>query len=158
MERQERQQITIENLKDYITFLDGECWSSVKGYENRYFISNRGRLFGTRKRKLLVPFYANNGNGKYPEDKHLNITLCRDYKIDYRKIHTLVAEAFLVKPNTNEKLVVHHVDCNPHNNDIRNLMWLPVKKHLQIHSLLRKFNKNLVEFDMQENQQIDKIA
>ena len=44
-------------------------------------------------------------------------------------VHTLVAEAFLEKPNLEEKLVVNHKDGNKLNNDISNLEWCTVREN-----------------------------
>lgn len=47
-----------------------------------------------------------------------------DGKRTIKRVHVLVAEAFMEKPE-GEKLEVHHIDGNVSNNDISNLVFLP---------------------------------
>lgn len=86
-----------------------EEWKEIEGYPG-YEISNLGRVYSQKTkqvRKLL------NRKGRQ------TITIGRDSL----QVHTLVATAFLEKPKTKKRLVVNHLDGNPHNNHIENLEW-----------------------------------
>lgn len=139
-----RQQISIDNLCNYIEIFDNEIWVPVKDYETEYFASSGGRIFSTRQTKVLKPFVTNSGRGEFPKDDHLNVTLRKNYKVKPRKVHAIIAETFLEKPQTTEKLVVHHINLNPQDNNAENLVYLTHKEHRQLHSQLNRFDKNLV--------------
>ena len=89
-----------------------------KGQE--YSISSDGRIWMRKKGKFLTQ----RKNGKYK-------TVCINAK-PYA-VHRLVAEAFY--PHCYDaKKVVHHIDCNPDNNHIDNLMWLTDNEHRAFHN------------------------
>lgn len=46
-------------------------------------------------------------------------------------LHILVAQAFISNPEN--KPEVHHIDGNPANNDVSNLMWVTSKEHADLH-------------------------
>ena len=52
---------------------------------------------------------------------YLKVLLYKDKKPYNKKIHRLVAEAFI--ENSDNKPFVNHIDENPHNNHISNLEW-----------------------------------
>lgn len=147
--QEEQNIITIEDLGKYIEVFEGEHWKPIERYETRYYISDCGRVFSVKHRKLMKPFVTNTGNGKYPANRHLTICLCEDYATEYKKLHSLVAHTFLIKPDVDEnvKLEIHHLNGDPSDNSAKNLIWITHQHHMQIHALLRKFNKGLVKFD-----------
>ena len=55
-------------------------------------------------------------------------------------IHRLVADTFI--PNPYNKKEVHHIDEDPLNNDVTNLLWVTNKEHNLIHQKLGKFQKS----------------
>lgn len=98
--------------------INGEIWKPVKGYEYYYEISNLGRLVsldyrGNGYRQLLKTNINKNGY----EQVRLNVNKIGKNK----KIHRLVAEAFL--PNPKNKKCVNHKDSNRFNNVVNNLEW-----------------------------------
>lgn len=67
--------------------LSVERWRSVVGYEGLYEVSDLGRVRSKyRGGRILVPQLT----GRY-----LSVKLCRDGKVTTRRVHRLVAEAFL---------------------------------------------------------------
>ena len=102
-----------------------EIWKDVVGYEGLYEVSNLGRIrsldrvvahhtAGTAVRKGKMRCLSFDGN-------YLNVSLSRDGKTVTRRVHRVVAEAFI--PNPNNYSDVDHIDCNKLNNHIDNLRW-----------------------------------
>lgn len=93
-----------------------EIWRDVVGYEGLYQVSNLGRVKSlpraTTKGKTLK-IQIN------PENKYCYVGLCRDNKKATKRVHVLVANAFL-GVNLN-KLQVNHIDGNKANNNVKNL-------------------------------------
>ena len=90
-----------------------EIWKDIKGYEGKYQISNLGKV------KSLI------GNSKIlkPEIRagYYSIQLCKNGKCTHKRIHRLVAEAFI--PNPNNLPMINHKDENKLNNNVDNLEW-----------------------------------
>lgn len=100
--------------------LENEIWKPVFGFEKRFEISNYGRIRSINGRckgvKILKP---NIGKKEGYFITNLRMT---PYNRHVR-IHTLVAEAFLVKP-IGIRMTVNHKDGNKLNNHIDNLEWI----------------------------------
>ena len=62
---------------------------------------------------------------------YLQITLQKQGKKEYKKVHRLVAEAFI--ENTYNKREVNHIDGNKSNNNATNLEWVTSSEN-QIHA------------------------
>jgi hypothetical protein len=107
-----------------------EIWKDVKGFEGRFKISNIGNVLSI--------------NGRYKGDRLL--TPCLDtegyYVTDLRmtpikrrvRIHSLVAEHFIDKPEGLNYPCVNHKDGNKINNHFSNLEWVS-KKDNCIHAV-----------------------
>ena len=108
--------------------LPNEIWKPVKGFESRFKISNFGRLLSI--------------NGKYGGEKILTLGIANDGYVSVQlrskplqrrcRLHQLVAEHFLEKPATSERLEIDHKDCNRANNHVNNLRWVTVNEHRRI--------------------------
>lgn len=90
-----------------------EHWKVIKSYP-RYSVSDEGRVKNNETGAVLTPFLVGNKNEQY-------------YAVDFypvknRKIHRLVAQAFI--PNPDKKPVVNHIDGNRLNNAASNLEWV----------------------------------
>jgi len=94
----------IENLPD-------EVWMPIKGYENLYWISNKGRVHNNKK---IMKFYKINSG-----------YLCIDFTVNNVKkknlVHRLVASTFLLNPTSLPE--VNHINENKDDNSINNLEW-----------------------------------
>ena len=93
-----------------------EEWRDVVGYEGLYKISSKGRVKSYQGRhkqpKILKMSMTTTGYKK--------VELTKNKRKKSLKVHRLVAEAFL--PNEENKPYVNHIDSNPLNNDVMNLM------------------------------------
>ncbi|MDQ0022898.1 hypothetical protein J2X90_000684 [Variovorax paradoxus] len=102
-----------------------EIWKSVVGYEGFYEVSDEGRVrslprvvpsrggFRLTKERILKPIFISG----YPA-----VALCANGKPKTRKIHQLVAAAFL-EPKPSDLHVVRHWDGDEKNCRLSNLLW-----------------------------------
>ena len=90
-----------------------EIFKDVKGYEGLYQVSNLGNVKGLKRNSIL----------KSNTDFHgyVRIKLCKEGKTKTKKIHKLVAIAFLNHTPNGQVLVVDHIDNNKLNNKLENL-------------------------------------
>ena len=95
-------------------YLD-EVWVNMKGYEERYQISNYGRIRSRNYRNegkvQLLHISAFGGN-------YLKVGLRKDGKVKYYRVHRLVAENFLPLPFSGQTQV-EHIDGNRQNNYVK---------------------------------------
>jgi hypothetical protein len=89
-----------------------ENWKAVNGYEGLYEVSDKGRVKGLKRNRILKNIVDSLG--------YVRVSLCKENKIKAHKIHRLVAEHFL-KPS--EYKIVNHIDGNKENNSVENLEW-----------------------------------
>ena len=96
-----------------------EVWKSIEGYEGKYEISSLGRVKsltdknGKNRELILKPRVSKNG--------YLYLNLWESSKGRAKKIHRMVAEAFL--PNPENLPVVNHLNCVKTDNRVENLEW-----------------------------------
>lgn len=95
-----------------------EIWKSVIGYEDKYQVSNFGRIKSrnynhTKEEKILKLSTDNKG--------YLTVTLWSNDKGKTYKVHRIVADTFI--PNNYNLPCVNHKDENKQNNHIKNLEW-----------------------------------
>ena len=121
-----------------------EIWRDIKNYEGIYEVSNLGRIKsisrnGTiKENRILKPNkvmgYSQVGLQKYGTRK-------------YKKIHRLVAEAFI--PNPENKKEVNHKDGNKANNCVDNLEWVTTSEN-QLHSYYKLKNniKSVIQLSL----------
>ena len=104
-----------------------EEWRPVVGYEDRYLVSNYGRV---KSLDILVRCRGNgyrmNKGKEIPSRKncrgYVTVNLCVDNVMHTKLIHRLVAEAFI--PNDKNKPQVNHIDGDVNNNNVSNLEWV----------------------------------
>lgn len=100
-----------------------EKWKWVKGYEDRYAISNMGRLKSYLKNKDGKILSQKNQYGWY-----FTVNLKdKNGKVTTKRIHNLVAEHFIGE--IPKGYHVHHKDGNKQNNIVTNLEIIHPSKH-----------------------------
>lgn len=105
--------------------LRNEVWKNIEGFPN-YKISNLGNIKSFTRKKF--------GNNLVPQPMrkgYLQVLLYKDGKPYPRKVHRLVAIAFI--PNDNNLPQVNHIDGDKTNNCIDNLEWCD-NSYNQIHA------------------------
>ena len=90
-----------------------EEFRPIDGFEG-YKVSNFGNVMG--KKNTILKYSCSKGGGFYPQ-----LTLYKDKKWYPRRIHRLVALAFI--PNPDNLPTVDHIDRNKSNNNVNNLRW-----------------------------------
>lgn len=99
-----------------------EEWRDIVGYEGKYQISNFGRVKSLERRNfagnLIKQRIMKFGKTK---DGYLQVPLAKLGKRSTKKVHRLVAEAFIGIDN--QKETINHIDGNKENNTTKNLEW-----------------------------------
>lgn len=132
-----------------------EIWKPIKDFEDRYKVSNLGRVYSIRHHKII--------NGRKDKDGYIKINLYIGTKPYFKRLHRLVAEAFVPNPN-NKPLVLHKkAISNGGDNSADNLYWGTQKEnmmdkikdgHCVIHRFYGKDNvssKIVGQYDLQGN-------
>lgn len=113
--------------------MEEEIWKEVVGWEGLYQVSNFGRVKSLprlhnakhpyiTKEKILSPRVCGN------QREYLAVMLCGKYTTKQKRIHRLVAEAFI--PNPNGYKEINHKDENKGNNHASNLEWCSRKYNI----------------------------
>ena len=84
-----------------------EIWKEITDLKG-YSVSNKGRIRKDSTGQIMAT-REYNGYLRFTVTKH---------------IHRLVAEAFIEKPENDEKCWVDHIDGNRSNNNVENLRWV----------------------------------
>lgn len=107
-----------------------EIWKSIEGYEGLYEVSNFGRVKSLGSTLIITSKLGKQYTKSFPEKilksvmqtKYLGVNLYKFGDMKSRKIHKLVANAFI--PNTDNKPYINHKDSNKLNNHVDNLEWV----------------------------------
>ena len=92
----------------------------IDGYETRYVILSCGWVYNTETQRYMK-------GGKDSDGYHI-ISLSLNGKKHTRKIHRLVAEAFI--PNPENLPEVDHIDTDKWNNEMSNLEWVTTSENI----------------------------
>lgn len=93
-----------------------EMWKQVKGWEDKYEVSNQGNVKRVKDGKMLTR-HINPRTGY--EQVSLYDQSTKTTVVKY--VHRLVAEAFIPNPKNLEQ--VDHKDGNKSNNRLSNIRW-----------------------------------
>ena len=97
-----------------------ETYKKIEGIEN-YSVSDFGNVRNDKTGRILKP--GVNSTGYY------TVSLTQDKRKATRKIHRLVARAFLLNPDN--KPQVDHIDNNQLNNNLNNIRWVTLSENMQ---------------------------
>ncbi len=115
--------------------LENEEWKLVLSVKaNNYYISNFGRL--KNNNRLLKPTDDNGYESVILNNK-------------YKRIHGLVAEAFIENTDPIKYNMINHKDANRKNNHVSNLEWTDAEGN-SIHAAqnnLNKLHKQIINYD-----------
>ncbi|CAH6421484.1 HNH endonuclease [uncultured virus] len=122
---------------------NSEIWKDIKGYEDRYQISNFGNVKSLLSKKNL---------NKKIQNSYYVVHLTNINKIDkYLKIHRLVAIHFIENSDPLKKTKVDHIDNNKINNHFENLRWVTTKENNDYYqknhkpkNVILQYNKELL--------------
>lgn len=121
---------------------DGIKFKEIPGYDGKYLILSTGEVWSKWGNCYIA--ICDNGQG------YLFVSLSQNNKNKRVRIHRLVAEAFIPKPDwwtPGMNLDVGHKDDNPKNNNVDNLYWCT-----------RAQNLNTEHFrEAQKNKQFTKV-
>ena len=97
-------------------------WKECKNF-NSYLVSDEGEVKHKTNNKILKQ--------KLDKDNYLSVNLSMGKRGNARQVfvHRLVAEAFI--PNPENKPLVRHIDGNPINNCVENLIWVTPKENIE---------------------------
>ena len=102
-----------------------EIWKPIVGYEGYYEVSNLGRVRSMDKYVNTKGDSKRIRNGRVLKGilchNYVWVTLSKDNLKSKKRVHRLVAEAFI--PNPDNLPCVNHKDENRSNNSIENLEW-----------------------------------
>ena len=99
--------------------------SQIKNFDG-YYVDTEGKIYSTRKnggyRRNMTPLQL-----RKDKDGYFEVGLYRNKKRYFRRVHRLVAEAFI--PNPENKPYIDHIDTDPTNNHVWNLRWVTQKEN-----------------------------
>ena len=134
-----------------------EIWKDIERYEGYYQVNNYGSvrslnrvietISGKRRYKSRLLSQIRHGD-------YLHVLLKKNGIGDWYEVHQLVAQAFI--PNPYGYTVVHHIDHNPSNNKVENLMWVSKEEHDTIHA--KKIRRKGIGRKGKRVDQIDKVT
>ena len=101
-----------------------ELFSMIPGYNDRYLVSNRGRVISLNSGSEMSQFVHRNGYASVQLGKGSRRKTCL--------VHRLVASAFV--PNPSSLPEVNHIDGDKLNNSVENLEWVTRSQNMK-HSI-----------------------
>lgn len=125
-------------------------WKPIKGYEGLYEVSNDGRV---RRIRFI------NGSHNFEKIKeckqtlnswgYMTVNLCKNGKSNTKRVHRLVAIAFLGESD----LQIDHIDGNKQNNRLDNLEYVTPKENTN-----RAWNKGIAKYTDERKEKLRKKA
>lgn len=130
-----------------------EEWKDIEGYEGLYQVSNYGRIKSLKRHHVRNDRILTFGTDK---DGYKRVDLRKDGFCKTKRVHILVAKAFV--PNPNGYTIVHHKDHNVENNRAENLEWMTKNEHDEMHRIEMGTRIYLYTLDNQFVKSFDSIT
>ena len=109
-----------------------EEWRPIAEFDGEYEVSNLGRVRSMKKYRgqtgRIMP-QTQQPSGRNGERRYFAVMLSHNNKSFCRKVHRMVAEAFI--PNPDNLPEINHKDGNRANNQVSNLEWCTRKANVQ---------------------------
>lgn len=115
-----------------------EEWRPIQGYEGLYEVSDLGRIKGLERTVIVYSKLTNTTFKRFFEscikskhhdkDGYEMVNLKKDGKHSTKKVHKLVATAFI--PNLDNKSCIDHINGIRDDNRVENLRWCTQKENL----------------------------
>ncbi len=99
-----------------------ELWRYVKGFDEQYMVSNFGRVLNFKSNAILKQ--STNYKG------YKVVSLLKDGKPKQKRVHRIVAKAFIGETDKKGADQINHKDGNKSNNHISNLEWCTPKENI----------------------------
>lgn len=122
-----------ERLKFRVNDFEGEIWKEIPNTRKNYFVSNLGRVKSTKWGKGIILKQG------VTEKGYLQVCLNYGNFRKSKRVHRLVAEAFI--PNPNGYKEINHKDENKLNNMVENLEWCDRKYNMNYGTVKERIRK-----------------
>lgn len=97
-------------------------WKNIKNFEGLYLVSSNGKVKSLYKRIKFNVFAETILKPSTDLRGYLQVVMYKNGKRTTRRIHRLVASAFLDNPKN--KRTVNHINKNKLDNNVNNLEWM----------------------------------
>lgn len=131
-------------LNYYLKHGEPVVFKDIVGFEDYYYVDNLGNVYSKNR------FHRTNHNGFYrkgikikpskTKTGYLQVILSVNGKSYTKKVHRLVAEAFL--PNPNNLLEINHKNEDKSDNRVSNLEWCTREYNMNYGNIHYKLSKN----------------
>lgn len=122
-----------------VEYTISEEWRPIQGFEDRYAVSNKGRVMNLKTGRILKNVIDPHG--------YAFVWLCKGDGTKPKQItvHKLVATAFI--PNPYNLPQVNHIDECKTNNNVSNLEWVTASKNIRHSNHQRSCRINQLSLD-----------
>ncbi len=159
----------LNTVWDELTFiLPGECFYPLQGYDCKYFISNKNRVYNATTGQLLTPkpqIHKDKNTGKIKKTGYFIVGLRKNGRCKCVILHRLIGQTQC--PNALNKDIYHHISLKKNkdglfNDNANNLLPVWKHQHDELHKLLNQnkieeYKKMVAEIKKENKQKVYKI-